>query len=84
MASFGYPPGPTSGAGFQAPYPPPQQSMQQMPASRVELHISCTGLRKMDITSHSDPLAVLHMYDKVSKKWNEVINNRSIGFSLAT
>ena len=63
MASFGYPPS----AGFH------QLPMQkEMPASKVELHISCNGLQKMDITSHSDPMAVLHMYDKVTKKWTEV------------
>lgn len=68
MASFGYPPGP----GYQAPYPPAPQARQQMPSSKVELHVSCNGLRKMDVTSHSDPQAVLHMYDKVVKKWTEV------------
>jgi len=62
MASFGYPP-PT---GFQQP-----SMHKEMPASKMELHISCNGLKKMDITSHSDPMAVLHMYDKVNKKWTE-------------
>ncbi|XP_065064940.1 copine-3-like [Rhopilema esculentum] len=57
--------------GYQsAPYPPSAPS-QQMPASRMDLYISCTGLLKMDATSHSDPMAVLHMYNKVSKKWQE-------------
>ena len=63
MASFGYP----SPTGFQQP-----SIHKEMPASKMELHISCNGLKKMDITSHSDPMAVLHMYDKVNKKWTEV------------
>ena len=63
MAALGYPPP----IGFNQP---PMQ--KEVLASKVELHISCNGLKKMDITSHSDPMAVLHMYDKGTKKWTEV------------
>ena len=64
----GYPSGPPQGG-----YPQPQMQQQKMPASKVELYISCANLLRMDVTSASDPIAILHLYDKPTKKWNEVI-----------
>ncbi len=67
----GYPP-------QAAPYPPqnvssyPTHNTTSACVSKIELHISCKGLHKMDITSSSDPMAVLHMLDKQSKQWVEV------------
>ncbi len=58
------------------PYPPNQNvggySSANSCVSKIELHISCNNLTKKDITSSSDPIAVLHMQDKGSKQWIEV------------
>lgn len=65
----GYPPGP----GYPpASMYPPQRQQASLPVSKVELHISCTNLLKMDVTSSSDPMAILYMQEKKSKKWMEV------------
>ena len=68
----GYPTGPQQG-GYPQSAPQPQMQQQKIPASKVELYISCTDLLRMDVTSASDPIAILHLYDKPTKKWNEVI-----------
>ena len=41
-----------------------------VPVSKVELNLSCTNLLDKDVTSKSDPCAVLFMQD--SGKWYEV------------
>eukprot|EP00794_Sanderia_malayensis_P006163 gene6163-6874_t len=42
-----------------------------MPVSQVELHIACRNLLDLDTFSKSDPLAVMYVQDKVTKKWRE-------------
>ena len=66
----GYPPGPVYPPTLM--YPPLQWKEASFPVSKVELHISCAKLLKMNVTSSSDPMAVLHMQEKKSKKWMEV------------
>lgn len=68
----GYPAGPPQG-GYPQSAPQPQMQQQKIPASKVELYISCADLLRMDVTSASDPIAILHLYDKPTKKWNEVM-----------
>ena len=51
-----------------AGYPPVSQSV---PSSRVELHISCKGLRKADALSKSDPLVAVYTLS-ATKAWTEV------------
>eukprot|EP00112_Aurelia_sp_Birch-Aquarium-sp1_P019041 Seg4633.1 transcript_id=Seg4633.1/GoldUCD/mRNA.D3Y31 product=Copine-3 protein_id=Seg4633.1/GoldUCD/D3Y31 len=67
----GYLTGPPQG-GYPQSAPQPQMQQQKIPASKVELYISCADLLRMDVTSASDPIAILHLYDKPTKKWNEV------------
>ena len=46
------------------------QRMAGVPCSKVEVRISCNGLLNKDVTSKSDPCAVIYMMDK--EKWFEV------------
>ena len=41
-------------------------------SSTVELRFSCKNLPDKDITSKSDPVAVLMMFDTLQKVWVEV------------
>lgn len=41
-------------------------------SSRIEIFISCTGLRNLDNHSKSDPFVVLDEYDARSKSWREI------------
>ena len=38
--------------------------------TKVELYISCQGLKNKDVMSKSDPIAVLYCYD--GQRWREV------------
>lgn len=42
------------------------------PVSKVELRVECTGLKKKDEFSKSDPCAVLYMQQRGTNSWNEV------------
>jgi hypothetical protein len=44
----------------------------------VELRLSCRGLPKMDLLSHSDPFAVLYGRDKLSGNWTELARTEAI------
>jgi len=41
------------------------------PVSRVEIQVSCNGLKNMDVTSKSDPCCVLYMQQD-GASWQEV------------
>ncbi|XP_061179726.1 copine-3-like [Saccostrea echinata] len=42
------------------------------PVSKVELRVECTGLKKKDEFSKSDPCAVLYMQPRESNSWQEI------------
>ena len=53
-------------------YPPLSQDPRSSePATRVELHISCSGLMDADVFSKSDPIVSVHMKDNFGT-WREV------------
>eukprot|EP00045_Choanoeca_perplexa_P013309 m.150285 g.150285 ORF g.150285 m.150285 type:complete len:586 (+) comp16314_c0_seq1:94-1851(+) len=43
-----------------------------VPASRLQLHFACQGLKRMDTFSKSDPYVVVHLRTNKSKPWLEV------------
>ena len=47
-----------------------QPGLGSVPVSKIELHISCNNLLDKDVTSKSDPCAVLYLQDR--GKWYEV------------
>lgn len=56
-------------------YPPAIQG-GSVPVSKIELHIKCTNLIDKDVTSKSDPCAVLYLQDK--GRWYEVSTTSTI------
>ena len=40
--------------------------------SKVQLHISCEGLKDKDVLSKSDPICAVYVWDDSYKKWQEV------------
>jgi hypothetical protein len=57
-----------------AAYPPPSAAYppsSRGPSTRVELHLSCKGLKKADVLSKSDPL--IAVYTPAAKGWTEVL-----------
>ena len=58
---------------MMAAYPPPSAAYppsSRGPSTRVELHLSCKGLKKADVLSKSDPLVAV--YSPAVKGWTEV------------
>ena len=47
------------------------------PVSKVELRVECTGLKKKDEFSKSDPCAVLYLQPRGTNSWSEVLNYSS-------
>ncbi|XP_044182239.1 copine-8-like isoform X1 [Acropora millepora] len=64
-----------------ASLPPPYQDVvspeeegifrNALPATQVELHVSCRNLADMDVFSKSDPIVVLYTQAMGSKEWRE-------------
>ncbi|KAK2571445.1 Copine-8 [Acropora cervicornis] len=64
-----------------ASLPPPYQDVvspeeegifrNALPATQVELHVSCRNLANMDVFSKSDPMVVLYTQAMGSKEWRE-------------
>ncbi|XP_015753710.1 PREDICTED: copine-9-like [Acropora digitifera] len=64
-----------------ASLPPPYQDVvspeeegifrNALPATQVELHVSCRNLADMDVFSKSDPMVVLYTQAMGSKEWRE-------------
>ena len=50
--------------------------------SKVEIHISCKGLRNKDTFSKSDPIVSVKLYDKFKKTWIEVDRTECIKNNL--
>ena len=48
------------------------------PSSKVELSISCTGLKDKDVFSKSDPIAVLYVKQSQRASFTEVIGWRYV------
>ena len=40
--------------------------------SKVQLHISCEGLKDKDVLSKSDPICAVYLWDESYKRWHEV------------
>lgn len=74
-----YPDGPP-----QPNSPPAQPStgLNQMPTTRVELTISCRGLRDLDIATKSDPQCFVYLKDSYQAKFFEVGRTEQIRDSL--
>lgn len=51
------------------------QPSRSGPISRVELRVECTGLKKKDEFSKSDPCAVLYMQQRGTNSWSEVYSH---------
>ena len=54
-----------------------QASRSVGPVSKVELRVECTGLKKKDEFSKSDPCAVLYLQPRGTNSWSEVLNYSS-------
>ena len=50
--------------------------------SKVELHLSCKGLKNKDTFSKSDPIVSVQLFDKIRKTWREVDRTECIKNSL--
>ena len=40
--------------------------------SKVQLHVSCEGLKDKDLLSKSDPICAVYVWDEKYKQWREV------------
>lgn len=40
--------------------------------SKVQLHVSCEGLKDKDVLSKSDPICAVYSWDENVKQWREV------------
>ena len=62
--------GPSDGGGMRSP--PATGPAASLPTTRLELSISCRGLRDLDLMSKSDPQCIVFMKDSYQEKYFEV------------